>query len=732
MLMKPVTHPVKPRGTAAGNWLVAVILAFALLISVLPGQGQPQAKIDSLLTVIQSSEKNTKKVDNLHLLARQYQYLSNYELAMQYANQSLDLANELNYSKGVSQAYNIIGQVNLRQGNFETSHRNIQASLEITERTGDKKGSGLCYVSLGNLEQYKGNPQEALKYYLKALEIMLEFGDKSQEAGLYGNIGVSYQDLGNSPEALSNYMKSLSLYNELGDKRGAATALGNLSRIQTSRGNYPQALEYHLASVKLFEELGNKNGMATAYLNIAVIYSRLNNKPEQLNYLMAALRVFEEIGSKQGIARANSSIGNLYQSQDNFEDAVKYQLKSLAIYEEISDKSGIATAHVNISAVKNRQGKYSEALEHGLTALELRREAGVMDHIVNSLFNIAYTYRYTGDYHLARKYLEECLTLSEKIGTKNEIENSYLLLSKLDSLEGKFEQALKHYKMYIIYKDSLNNKESQQQIAELKLQYETEKKDQEIELLNKDNEIKSLQLSRQKAIRHGMIAGIVLLFVTAFLLFRSFRLRKKLEQQQAIISERKRISADLHDDVGSGLSRIMLHTELVKREARTPEMKQEAEKIAKISKELSSNISEIIWALNANNDTLESLVAYIRRHAAEFFEDSEIQFRISTPVGIADIPLSGEKRRDIFYTVKEALHNIHKHAQATEAELSFALNGGELSVVVRDNGRGIPEEAKNDLGNGLRNMHQRMESVGGSFNIENHQGTKITLKVPVP
>jgi signal transduction histidine kinase len=285
--------------------------------------------------------------------------------------------------------------------------------------------------------------------------------------------------------------------------------------------------------------------------------------------------------------------------------------------------------------------------------------------------------------------------------------------------------------LYIIYKDSLSNKDSQRKIAELQLRYETEKKDQEIELLNKDNEIKSLQLSKQKAIRHGMIAGIILLFITGFLLFRSFRLRKKLEQQQAIISERKRISADLHDDVGSGLSRIMLLTELVKNEARTPETRKEAEKIAAISKDLSANISEIIWALNANNDYLESLVAYIRRYAAEFFDDSAVNIKITSTGEITGIPISGELRREIFYTVKEALHNIYKHSRATEAKLAFAIKDELLTINIHDNGVGIHADSTGRYGNGLTNMQQRMEAVKGTFGIENHEGTKIKLEVPV-
>ena len=108
-----------------------------------------------------------------------------------------------------------------------------------------------------------------------------------------------------------------------------------------------------------------------------------------------------------------------------------------------------------------------------------------------------------------------------------------------------------------------------------------------------------------------------------------------------------------------------------------------------------------------------------------------MQLRIITRGEFREVPLSGEKRRDIFYTVKEALHNIIKHSGASETELSFFVNDGDLAVVIRDNGKGLPEEIPNGHGNGLNNMRQRMEAVRGSFNVENHQGTKITLKVPI-
>ncbi len=690
--MKPAFNLLKSRRTAAGNWLVAAILAFVLLITVLPGQGQPQAKIDSLLNVIKNAPEDTTLALNLKNLGCSYGDISKYELALQYGDSALALSEKLNFPKGLASAHLCISNTHFWTGDYEKAKEHCMIARDISAREGFRKTEAASLTTLAAILLSLDDLDAALKNAKRALEIGLEINYQTVIRYAYNSIGVVYG----------------------------------------KQGNYPEALKVFLAYLEIAEKSENQKDLLLVYDNLANIYGELENYQEAKNYTQKFYSLAKESGNESFIAKAYRKISSVLSGEGMHREAIIYNDSALKIAIKIDDKSAIKSCYNNNGVSYLELGNYQAARENFISALEISENIGSKSGISLAYGNLGKVSLFLGEYHNSRIYLEEGLSVAKSIGYNRDIAFNYQWLYALDSAVGNYKQAFEHYKSYKLYQDSLNGEESSRKIEQLKIQYETEKKDQEIELLNKDNEIKSLQLSKQKAIRHGMIAGIVLLFVTGFVLFRSFRLRKKLEQQQAIISERKRISADLHDDVGSGLSRIMLLTELVKREARTPEMKQEAEKIAKISRELSSNISEIIWALNANNDTLESLVAYIRRHAAEFFEDSGLQFRINTPAGIADIPLSGEKRRDIFYTVKEALHNIHKHAQATEAELSFTLNEGELSVVVRDNGRGIPEEAKNDLGNGLHNMRQRMESVGGSFNIENHQGTKITLKVPVP
>jgi signal transduction histidine kinase len=402
---------------------------------------------------------------------------------------------------------------------------------------------------------------------------------------------------------------------------------------------------------------------------------------------------------------------------------------------------------------------------------------------------------YDSAYQNAYKALE----LSNELGFKFYIIAAFDRLLWIDEARGNYRDALEHYKMKIQYKDSLFNEENSKQLASLKIQFETEKKDQEIELLNKDNSIKALQLeqqetslrtsfleseknrnelmlmttsrelqelqlaktqeeldrqhllseaqaaemaliskdkelkeqqlARQKLQRNVVLITMAFLFVLGLLLFRSLHLRKKLEKQSAIIQERKRISADLHDDIGTGLSKISLLSELIRDEAKTPEAKNEADKIVGISKELLQSIGEIIWALNANNDHLENLVAYIRRYAAEYFENSDMKLNIIAPASVPRDPISGECRRNIFYAVKEALHNIVKHARASKTEIRFLIENHHLSVIIKDNGTGLPEGELNRFGNGIRNMKSRMEKIHGKFSIENDRGTKITLSL---
>lgn len=196
-----------------------------------------------------------------------------------------------------------------------------------------------------------------------------------------------------------------------------------------------------------------------------------------------------------------------------------------------------------------------------------------------------------------------------------------------------------------------------------------------------------------------------------------------LEAQQA---ERQRISVDMHDDLGAGVTSIRLFSELAKKKL-NGQVIPEIDKVSAFANELLVNMNAIIWSMSGQNDQLDNMVAYIRSYALEYGEHAGLNITIDSPDHIPALPIRGEVRRNIFLIVKEALHNVVKHAQATNVSIQFQIEGNSFSLLIQDNGTGIHPEKIRQFGNGLKNMRKRMENIGGNFEISSNQGTTIRL-----
>jgi signal transduction histidine kinase len=206
--------------------------------------------------------------------------------------------------------------------------------------------------------------------------------------------------------------------------------------------------------------------------------------------------------------------------------------------------------------------------------------------------------------------------------------------------------------------------------------------------------------------------------------------RQELEKQLAILKaqqdERNRISADMHDDLGAGMTAIRLYSELAKSKMGKDGL-MEINKISSSANDLLNKMNAIIWSMNSNNDTFPNLVAYLRSYALEYFEGTPIKCIIHLPDDIPDFEVSGDHRRNIFLVYKEALNNIVKHAQASIVTITLNTYPDHLELLIHDNGRGIDLDNIREFGNGLKNMRKRMQDVNIEFDIRNDHGTLITM-----
>lgn len=206
--------------------------------------------------------------------------------------------------------------------------------------------------------------------------------------------------------------------------------------------------------------------------------------------------------------------------------------------------------------------------------------------------------------------------------------------------------------------------------------------------------------------------------------------KQQLENKLAIFKvqqeERNRISADMHDDLGAGITSIRLYSELAKNKLSDPEM-PELDKISSSADELLNNMNAIIWSMSSHNDTLGNMVGYIRSYATDYLEDTGIGHQIIVPENLPALEVSGTIRRNVFLVIKEALNNIVKHSSASKVIIELKKYYDGFSLTIHDNGKGIDEENLRPHSNGLKNMRQRMKDIEVDFKIENNAGTLITL-----
>ena len=233
------------------------------------------------------------------------------------------------------------------------------------------------------------------------------------------------------------------------------------------------------------------------------------------------------------------------------------------------------------------------------------------------------------------------------------------------------------------------------------------------------------------------LSSILILFVTVGGTIRFVEMKKikrkieLLEQERALERERIRISRDMHDEIGSNLSEIAILSELAKKSP--DEAERHVREISELTAEVIDSVSEIVWAMNPQNDKLDNLIAHIRRYAVKYLGLADINCRFASPEDITSYPLSTEFRRNIYLVVKEILHNIVKHSCASEVLFAVNFIGNKVEMIIKDNGKGFSTEKSQAFGNGLSNMRKRIEDIGGFISIQSvsNKGTQISLSAKI-
>ena len=675
------------------QFFFSVILFWSIVFSK-HSMAQAQHEIDSLLSLLKTTQEDSSKFKILDGLRSRFLSLYNNEDARKYTNAQIELAKNIiatskdpEYLKRwgkqqLGNAYNSLAQIFYRQGEDSIAIENLETGLKIHEEINNKRGIGFSLLYIGIIRYRQSLYADAIEYTSKAKTYFEELKDNRKLIDVYCNLGNSYDEQGNYPEAMKNYVSSLKVSEEIGDKREVAGAYTNIGHLFDQMGNPGEAIANHSKALKINQEIGDKKGLCESYINMGGINSKNKNYPEALKYFNACLKLAKEIESKSDIALSLTNLGYVYNDLRKFKDALKYFFEALGVSNELNDQYTITDIDKAIGNVYSDMGNYKEA----------------------------------------KAYYQKSLSEAREIGARDLVPEIYSVLSDVCEKDNDLKNSIRYLRMYSGLKDSLLNETNSKQIVEMKTKYETEKKDKEILLLNKNKQIQDLEIKKQKTLKYAFIGGLAALLVLSFLVYRNYRTRKLLELQAL----RNKIAHDLHDDIGSTLNSISIYSEVAQNKSK--EKIPELELIGESSRKVMDAMSDIVWTINPDNDSFEKIIFRMRSLTHLLMKAKNLEYTFKADEKLNDLELPMQTRKNFYLIFKEALNNLLKYSHATRSAISLSYSENIIELFIRDNGVGF-DAASPPRGNGLNSMKQRADKIKAKFNIESSVGNGTSVEL---
>ncbi len=527
-----------------------------------------------------------------------------------------------------------------------------------------------------------------------AAKLAIELNDSLSLADIYLKLAQinAYKD--KREEKLAYNLKAIKIYEKIGAPIEAGVAYGNLGYI-IKWEDMDMALLYMRKSIRLLENLNETSKIDPIYDNYGSLQFLIQNYDSSLYYHHKSLQLKKQLKGDNGLGYTYANLATTHASLKNFDLARKFIDSSSAVRIRLNDNYGIAVNYTHTGDIFSAEEKYINAIENYKKSAELASK---------------------NNYHHLQKYCAEVIT------------QCYLELND-------YQSAFKYNAVFQSLKDSTLNAQTNSRVAELQIEFETEKKEQEIE--KQKLEIKTKNLYSLLLVFGLLVLGLII----GFIYKKKHQLSKELKLKDALAAaqtqnrlqeQRLHISRDLHDNIGSQLTFIISSIDNLKFLAKSSDEKLKS-KLTNINNFASNTISQLrdtIWAMNKNKITYEDFqgrtLALIEK--AKLAKDG-ILFNFNSNVK-SKIVFSSVIGINIFRVLQEAINNALKYAEASKIDVAILEQKNQLNIIVSDNGKGF-DINKIDLGNGLENMQKRIEEIGGiiTINSKTNQGTSIKIKI---
>lgn len=631
------------------------------------------SKIDELKKKLETELSDTSKCNTLINLSNAHISKSTND-ALLYVEEALQLSEKIHNKKYQAEALNTKGIIKKKMGKYDEAIKLYKQSYSIFKDLNDQKSMATVLNRLGVANKNLGNLEVALDYYAQAKEKCLLTNDTNTLLSIYNNIGIVYKHLGEYEKALSNYFECLKLNEKYGDADDIANVKNNIAVIYRASGQSDKAFELYNEVLEIHKANNNIEGQARSLGYIANAYSDLKKDYVKSNeYNFKALELAKQYGNESLIANILANTGSNFNGLKDYKTAIEYFEKALNIYENSSNDYASAYVLFQLSIANRELNNLNKAKEYAEKGYEIVKEYS--------------------DYSMLRD-AHKCLHTVYEAMKKYDL--AYYHLNELHKMEMK-----------------QNTEEKNKLVAEQQAIYESYKKEQEIEVLQKEKALSEAELNKKKITIYAFIAGFALFLILIVVVIKNNREKSKtltiLEESNTKIVLQKNIIEQKNKDITDSI----LYAKRIQ-----SAMLNRNENFAKKFKEFfvlylpKDIVSGDFYWLNENNDSLFFSVADCTGHGVPgaFMSiigynslNAALEKNISSPSKILHFldervknALTSSNNEAVKDGMDIAICKLNKHNN----ELTF---GGAINsaITVYENEINVLKGSKKYIGNGL-------------------------------
>ena len=544
------------------------------------------------------------------------------------------------------------------------------------------------FIEHGFSHFISGNIDSSFYYYKKGAANAALSKDEYLLADAKVCLGEAYAKQGDFSDASQNLQEAAVTFRALKDTSKLLYVKKNITLLYKQSGFYEEAQ-------KEFEEAIALSKATKEYRRTAVFT------------FFSALEYQRKGLEKERILALNEAINYSYKSKYDLFNRIRF-LSALSI--AYSENDSITQAQNVLQKIE---------AEQNLTPKEYNLRNRI--YYVDALKKLA---RAKGNIEEALAYGEESFRINTERKAFEETQEAAFFLSKIYDEIGDKEKALTHFRIHTKIKDSITGIQKTRALAYYQTLYETEKRDQKILAQNTSITL----LEQEGRIRNQWILiGAILAGVLFFVFYYRNRYKQKMEKRIVVEQLRTKISADLHDDVGSLLTGLAMQSEILGNNAPT-EIKNKLSRVSSLSRAAMLKMRDAVWVMDARKDNWQSLIDRIQEFASENFGTKNLRYNLRHENTSNKEEIEGVVRQHLYLISKEGITNILKHSNADTVDLYLSKKKDEVVLSIKDNG--VVTSEQGNAGLGLSNIKKRVEDLQGKLRIDTEDGYALTIKIP--